>query len=117
MAIFPEQMNKLNLDDTKGSFSKIESYIRYMTERVEFAMSNTARNVSQTGMTNEALVALVKDIAEEISAMQSAMSNMAGGITAANNRITEMQKSITTLQTDLGSLTERVTALEAGTEV
>ena len=110
MAVFPEKMNRLNPEDTKGSLGKVESYIRYMVERVEFAMSNTTRNVSQADTSNEALAAAVNDIADAISAMQSTMSSMAGGITAANNRITEMQESITTLQ-------ERVEALEGGTEV
>ena len=35
--VFPEEMNPLNIDDVRGSLRTIEDYIRYMTERMEFA--------------------------------------------------------------------------------
>ena len=52
MAVFPESMNKLDVNDTTGSFNRIENYIRYMTERVEFAMRNMTRNVSDAGVSS-----------------------------------------------------------------
>lgn len=117
MAVFPERMDKLNLEDTKGSLARVESYIQYMGERIEFAMSNTVRNVSDAGTSNVEMLGLVKELAGAVSQVQSAMSAMAGGITAANNRITEMQENMTTLQESVDALVERVEALEGGTEV
>ena len=34
MAVFPESMNKLDLNDTSGSLARLENYINYMGERM-----------------------------------------------------------------------------------
>ena len=39
MPILPESMDRLDLNETKASLSTIESYIRYMAERLDFAVS------------------------------------------------------------------------------
>lgn len=117
MAVFPESMDKLNLEDTRGSLAKIENYIRYMIERTEFAMSNTVRNVSDAGTSSVEVLVLVRELVSAMSQVQSSISSMTGGITAANNRITEMQENMTTLQESVDALVKRVEALEGGTEV
>ena len=37
MAVFPESMDRIDQDDPGAALSTIESYIRYMQERIEFA--------------------------------------------------------------------------------
>lgn len=39
MAVLPERMEQLDPQDVAGSLVTIENYIRYMGERLEFAIS------------------------------------------------------------------------------
>lgn len=46
MAVFPEQMKRLDPNDVKGSMETLDRYIRYMCERIEFAMSSSPVKVA-----------------------------------------------------------------------
>ena len=46
-AVFPEGMERLDPGDVGGSLAKVERYIQYMTERLEFAQRNLAGNGTQ----------------------------------------------------------------------
>lgn len=123
MAVFPESMNKLDVNDTTGSFHRIENYIRYMTERVEFSMRNMTRNVSDAGVSSVEILLLVQEMAGSLSTLSSTVNGMTGEITSLNNRVAEMQgkqtemnTKMTDLQTQITELTDRVAALEGGTE-
>ena len=105
MAVFPESMDKLDVNDTAGSLRRIENYIRYMTERMEFSTSNMTRNVSGAGVSTVEVLLALKEVMSALSEVSSAMNKMIGDITALSNRVT-------TLQSDLTALTERVDALE-----
>lgn len=130
MAVFPESMNKLDVNDVPGSLGRIENYIRYMTERVEFSMRNMTRNVSEAGVSSVEILLLMQEMAGDVSTLSSAVNGMTGDITALNHRVTEMQSKLTTmenklteadskmtdLQNQITGLTDRVAALEGGTE-
>lgn len=137
MAVFPESMNKLNVNDVPGSLGRIENYIRYITERVEFSMRNMTRNVSEAGVSSVEILLLMQEMAGDVSTLSSTVNGMTGDITALNNRVTEVQDKLTTmenklttmdtkltesdskmtdLQTQITELTARVAALEGGTE-
>lgn len=130
MAVFPESMNKLDVNDTTGSFNRIENYIRYMTERVEFAMRNMTRNVSDAGVSSVEILLLVQEMAGGMATINNTVNSMVGEITSLNNRVAEMQDKQTAmeakqseLETNLSAIQEsitaldaRVTALESGTE-
>ena len=45
MAVLPESMDRLDVNDAPGSFAKIQDYIRYMGERIEFSMRNMTKTV------------------------------------------------------------------------
>lgn len=38
--VFPDKMDKLDTRDVIGSLQKIEKYLEYMCERIEFSSSN-----------------------------------------------------------------------------
>lgn len=130
MAVFPESMNKLDVNDVPGSLGRIENYIRYITERVEFSMRNMTRNVSEAGVSSVEILLLMQEMAGDVSTLSSTVNGMTGDITALNNRVTEVQDKLTTmenkltesdskmtdLQTQITELTARVAALEGGTE-
>ena len=130
MAVFPESMNKLDVNDTTGSFNRIENYIRYMTERVEFAMRNMTRNVSDAGVSSVEILLLVQEMAGGMATINNTVNSMVGEITSLNNRVAEMQDKQTAmeakqseLETNLSAIQESITALdtrvktlESGTE-
>ena len=123
MAVFPESMNKLDVKDTTGSLSRIENYIRYMTERVEFSMRNMTRNVSDAGVSSVEILLLMQEMAGTVATLSSAVNGMTGSITSLGTRLdevnakqTEMDTKITGLQTQITELAARVGALEGATE-
>ena len=116
-AVFPESMNRLNKTDVAGSLTTVENYIGYMRERVEFAMRNMTRSVSEAGVSTVEILLLVQELATAVSTMQSTVSGMTGTINETNARIDTVNETIQTMQEQLTALAERVTALEsAGTE-
>ena len=119
MAVLPESMNKLNLTDTTGSLGELERYINYMGERIEFAMSNMTRSVSDAGVSNVDVLQAIAEVTGALSRLNSAASRMAGETTSTSTRIDKMQESIdairgniTTMQADIAALGERIAALE-----
>ena len=135
MAVFPESMNKLDLNDTKGSLARLENYINYMGERIEFAMTNMTRNVSDAGVSTVEVLLLLSDMSKDIAVLSTTVNGMVGDINSTNSKMETMQKSmttmqsnittigenvatiqndITTLQGDVAALAEKVAALEAG---
>lgn len=55
MAVFPERMRPIDPKDVESSLKTIEEYIRYMTERMEFAHSNDSRFLSEVEQNMEIL--------------------------------------------------------------
>lgn len=97
-AVFPENMDRLNPDDTKGSFAVVENYIRYMTERMEFAMRNTTRAVSGASLTSPQVVILLEGLANEISGLRSEINEMKGQITSIKNNVNSLNDRVTELE-------------------
>ena len=93
MAVLPESLDKLDPNDAPGSLSKLENYIRYMGERMEFAMRNTTRNVSETGTTTAGALTVLIELTGAMSVMQSTMGLMQGELTATNTRLGELEES------------------------
>ena len=123
MAVFPESMNKLDVNDVPGSLGRLESYIRYMTERVEFSMRNMTRNVSDAGMSSVEVLLLLNEMANTVSVINSTVHGMTGDITALSGNVAQVQNDVSTmgttitgLQSQITALSERVAKLEGGTE-
>lgn len=115
MAVFPENMNKLNVDDAPGSLRAIEGYIGYMTERIEFAMRNMTRNVSEAGMSSVEVLLLLQEMSAKVSELSSTVNAMTGDINSIATELSGVKTNINTIQTAVASLESRVTALESGT--
>lgn len=116
MAVFPESMERLNVDDTPGSLRRIENYIRYMVERMEFSNSNMTRNVNGAGVSTVEVLMALKEVTGALSEVKSTMSKMTGDITALGNRINDLTDTVKTAQEQITALADRVSALENGTE-
>ena len=113
MAVFPESMDKLDVNDSAGSLGVLENYIRYMGERVEFAMRNVTRNVTDAGVSSAEMYVLLMAQNNTLSALQSTVNGMAGNVTSLSNQVGEMRSTITALEGQLQALDARVAALES----
>lgn len=114
--IFPETMSKLDPGDVAGSLSKLENYIRYMTERMEFANRNMSRSVNSSITTTEDVVLLLESLTDAVAYLQTSVNVLSGDVTAANNRVTAMQKDVDEMKQTAGSAQESITALQASVE-
>ena len=121
MAIFPEQMDRLDTSDTAGSLRQIEAYIRYMTERVEFSNRNMTREVSAAGVSSVSVYEKLLEVVNAMSVLSSTVNGLSGEVTALSSRVAELQADVTAMQgeiseiqTDISDLTARVAALEGG---
>lgn len=113
MAVFPESMNKLDVNDTTGSLNRIENYIRYMTERVEFSMRNMTRNVSEAGVSSVETLILLNDMASALSIINSTVGGMMGEITSLNTRVGELQNKQNEQSAKMNEVDTKVTTLQS----
>lgn len=130
-AVFPETMNKLDVNNTADSLSTLESYIGYMRERVEFSMRNTMRTAEASGVTNSAVLLMISALSNTLSALQTTVNVQGGDINSMKASVSALQaavdsltatvgghtQALQTMQTAIDDLAARVTALEtpAGT--
>lgn len=112
MAVLPENMDKLNLDDVPSSLSVIENYIRYMGERIEFSMRNVTKNVSAAGVSSAEIYVLVTAMSNRLSALESTVNGMNGAVTSLQSKVDTLQNTVKAIQETLAALDSRVSALE-----
>lgn len=126
MAVLPENMDKLDVENVPGSLSIIQEYIRYMGERIEFSFRNMTRTVSNAGISSTELYILMQAQAQQLAALSSVVSGAIGDITSlqhdvadlkadvssADGKLTGLQGDLAEMQAALSGLDARVTALE-----
>ena len=81
MAVFPESMDRIDPNDPGAALSTIESYIRYMQERIEFANKNTLRTVSEAGVSSAELYSKIVEIANTVQGLASQIAGLNGDVT------------------------------------
>lgn len=127
MAVLPESMDKLDAEDTAGSLSIIENYIRYMGERIEFSLRNVTRNVTAAGVSSAEMYILLTALQNDLSATKSNIQALQGAVTglqgttvslqnsqtATDGRVTAAEGRLTTVETTLTSLGQTVDDLQS----
>ena len=113
MAVFPENMDKLSADDVPGSLSIIENYIRYMGERMEFAMRNMTKTVSAAGVSSAEMYVLLMALQNTVSALTSTVQGIAGDMTSVKSDVGSMKTDISSLQATVSGIQEQITSLDA----
>ena len=98
MAVFPESLNRLNLNDTQESLSKIEEYIRYMGERIEFSFRNMTKTISASGISSTEMYILIQAQGQTLAALQSTLNGLAGNITSMQGTISALDARVTALE-------------------
>ncbi len=104
MIVLPESMNKLNVEDTERSLSVIENYIRYMGERIEFAMRNVTKSVSDAGVSSAEMYVLLVALQNTVSEVSSRLSTLTGTVNTMQGTVNELSTRIGTLETNVSTL-------------
>lgn len=109
-SVFPESMDKLDSDNVGGSFSILENYIRYMQERVEFAIRNTTRQVEKTGTSSAEIYILVTALNNSVSSIQSSVQSLSADISGMKSDVASVKKEASSLKTELSEFKTSVNA-------
>lgn len=104
MAVLPESMDRLNVEDTKASLAIVENYIRYMGERIEFSLRNVTKSVSAAGVSSAEIYVLVNAMSNTLSALQSTVNGISGNITSLANAQAAMQTRLDELEARLAAI-------------
>jgi len=101
---FPETMNKLEYQDTEKSLKKIEDYIHYMCERIDFSISNISKTAANLGSSKLSEYEVLEQMKSNIATLSSGVSNIDG-------KVKSQGTSIQTLQGDIRKINETLTTL------
>lgn len=112
MAVFPESMDKLNTDDVRSSLPVMENYIRYMCERVEFAMRNMTKNVNAAGVSSVEMYILLTAMQNEMATLQSTVSGLNGTVNGLGTQLSNVQSSITAMENRMSAVESGITSME-----
>ena len=113
MAVFPEQMSKIDPQDPQTAAAVIDQYIRYMTERIEFSMRNVTKSVSAAGVSNAEIYVLLQAQAQQLAALQSAVNQISGQVSSIGTIVGTLQTTVSGLQSSVNTINGQITTLQA----
>lgn len=119
MIVFPESMNPVQKGDPAAALQTVERYINYMCQRVEWALGNVGKTVTEAGVSNAEMYSLITTLQNIVSALQStvnshgaSISSLLQNVTMQGNDLAAVKKRVTELENKYAALEKRVTALE-----
>ena len=119
MIVFPESINELPKENPSEALDITENYIKYMCQRIDWAIGNVTKNVSKAGVSNVEMYILLTALQNTVSALQSTVNSQGASISALtqsvtvlNNDQTALKNRVATLENNYTALEQRVTALE-----
>ena len=119
MIVFPESLNELPKSNPEEALRMVEQYIKYMCQRIDWAMGNVTKNVSKAVVSNAEMYILLTALQNTVSALQStvnsqgtSISALTQSVTILGNDYTALEQRVTALGSDYTALEQRVTALE-----
>ena len=111
MIVLPESMNRIDVEDSERALSTIDNYIRYMCERIEFAMRNVTKNVSDAGVSSAEMYVLLASLQQKVANWEAQLSRAQGSINDLSTEIGNLKTSINTLSTKVGTIETNVSNL------
>lgn len=126
ISVFPERMDKLDPEDVNASLRTLETYVHYICERTEFALTNTFRTTTGLGSSAEAISLVLQEAVDNLATLTGQVGGLSGAVTGLqgdvgdikddiveiNETLTGIGNTISQIQGYISSLDERVTALE-----
>lgn len=107
-SVFPESMDKLDSNNVGSSFSIIENYIRYMQERVEFAIRNTTKQVEKTGTSSAEIYILVTALNNSVSSIQSSIHSLSADISGIKSDLASVKKDVSSVKAEFSEFKTEV---------
>lgn len=104
--VFPERMDKLDLENTEQSLAVLENFLNYMQERVEFSFTNMFKVVQGAGTSTAELLILIASLSNSLSSVTSQVNQLSGSVTS-------LQTTVGGHTTELGDLDDRLDVVEA----
>lgn len=98
VAVYPERMDQIDPADVEASLRTLETYIHYICERTEFALTNTFRTTSGLGSSAQEVALTLQEAVDNLSAVSS--------------QLADAQTNITRLQDDVGGLADTLSSFE-----
>lgn len=89
--VFPEEMNRLDPANVGQSFRTVEDYIRYITERVEFSLGASRRIVSESGITDLAVVSLLTEMNGTLKSLESEINSVKSEVSTLRDRVAKLE--------------------------
>lgn len=119
MIVFPESINELPKENPSEALDITENYIKYMCQRIDWAMGNVTKNVSKAGVSSAEMYILLTALQNTVSALQSTVNSQSASISALSQAINTLSNDqaalagrVSTLETNYAALEQRVAALE-----
>ena len=119
MIVFPESINDLPKEKPSEALDITENYIKYMCQRIDWAMGNVTKNVSKAGVSSAEMYILLTALQNTVSALQSTVNSQSASISALSQTVNTLSNDqaalagrVSTLETNYAALEQRVTALE-----
>ena len=121
ISVFPERMNALNRDDPAMALGTVETYIHYMCERVEFALSGFFRQIGEYGTSAAGTALILADLdngINELTAEQTALGQALGGkagreeLEALAGTVEALSRALADVRAAADGLEARLAALE-----
>ena len=120
IAVFPDRMNRIDPQDTEGSIRTLDTYIRYMVDQVEFALSNSFRTANGLGTSSAEMALMLAKLSRDLDAAAGTLNAL---VSTVNGKVDKVEgKGLSTNdytdedKADVGEidgLDNRVTAIEA----
>lgn len=80
VAVYPERMDQIDTEDVEASLRTMETYIHYICERTEFALTNTFRTTNDLGETTEDLTKVVETARGEVEALGGRVTDLSNDL-------------------------------------
>lgn len=112
MAVFPEDMNRIDPQVPSEALRVIENYIRYMGERIEFSFSQMTKNVTEAGVSSVEIYIQLQALQHAMSAMQSDVNGLLGRMNSAEGTIGSLTTRVSASEGNITGLTTRMGTAE-----
>lgn len=119
VAVYPERMDQIDPEDVEASLRTLETYIHYICERTEFALTNTFRTTTGLGSSAEANSLVLQDTVDDLNALESTVVSLTSTVNGKVDKVEGMGLSTNDYTdedkadvTGIDDLDDRVTALE-----
>ena len=96
--VFPQRMDPLDVDNPYRAMAQVEDYIRYMTERVEFAVTNHARNLRKQGVGLEEIAAAVVEQGDKVANLSAQMAVVGAAVNTLADAVEDLDLRVRALE-------------------